>query len=169
MFDLFLEKGKWPDFYRPYCREMLRGVLTDYYREQDLNGIVVLRGERAEEKSNQSKRRNVRFIKRDGVTYFAPIYFSKKDAGEKIIAENGLPVWEGYERGLKRTACRICPGQRTVAYAVIRKDFPDIWEELTWLEKRLGLGVWREINGVRGSFKEMADKGDINLSKKPMR
>lgn len=94
--------------------------------------------------------------------FFQPLYFTVKDVSYSIIEETGAPVWEGYARGMKRTACRICPGQRPSAYAAMRREYPDIWDELLWLEQRLGVGYW----GAQcddSSLIELADRADRQI------
>jgi hypothetical protein len=63
-----------------------------------------------------------------------------------------------------RTACRICPGQRPCAYTAIRESYPEVWEELLWLESRLGLGAWNRWDGKSynriQSFEELANRGE---------
>ena len=75
-----------------------------------------------------------------------------------------MPVWEGYSYGLQRTACRICPGQKRIAYAAMRANFPQTWAELLELERRFGPGCWQDPAGEgHGSFEDMADRGQENF------
>lgn len=70
-------------------------------------------------------------------------------------------MWGGYDIGFKRTACRICPGQSPAVYALLRKKYKDIWEEILYLAKRLKYGAWWQApDGSPGDFVELADRGD---------
>jgi hypothetical protein len=73
-----------------------------------------------------------------------------------------MPIWEGYSFGLQRTACRICPGQRKIAYAAMRANFPQTWAELLELEKRFGPGCWQDPEGNgKGALVDCADRGEL--------
>ena len=97
---------------------------------------------------------------------FQPLYLGDKGCCERVLEEAQLPLWEGYKRGLCRTACRICPGQRPRAYAAMRREYPDVWNELLWLESRLGPGLWQKSfagEDANPTFEEAADKGETQL------
>jgi len=169
MMDYFLEKGKWPHFMFPYCHKLMHGALKEKYFTYRKEKIVIARGGRLQEKSKKGKFKEDRFFKLEEVknyTFFQPFYFTSKDVGAKILTENKLPIWGGYETGLQRTACRICPGQSIRTYACIKNKYPGVWDELLWLEKRLGLGCWQDPQGKgRASFITMADRGEAYLEK----
>jgi len=100
----------------------------------------------------------------EGLVFFQPLYFASKEVCDSILEESKVPIWEGYSRGLQRTACRICPGQKPIAYTAIRENFPDVWAELLALEERLGPGCWRR-QGPEGpvGFQALADHGASKL------
>ncbi len=80
---------------------------------------------------------------------------------QPYLQDAGLPIWEGYSFGLQRTACRICPGQRKIAYAAMRANFPQVWAELLELERRFGPGCWQDPAGEgKGSLLECAGRGE---------
>ena len=139
MIDIFLQKGKWPGWMHPYCHKELHDTLEGFFKLFDPAETVIMRGGRLEEKSKAGKTKPTRFMEVKGKPwmFFQPLYFAAKNAAGDILEENHMPIWDGYSFGLKRTACRICPGQRPRAYAAIRANFPDVWDELLWLEKRL--------------------------------
>jgi 3'-phosphoadenosine 5'-phosphosulfate sulfotransferase (PAPS reductase)/FAD synthetase len=163
MIEQFLKKREWPHFAMPYCHQLLHDTLDEYVRSYSSDDIVVIRGGRLQERASRQGRKNqTRFMMVDrmkGYLYFQPLYFADKDSLTDILPE-GL-LWSGYRYGLQRTACRVCPGQRMVAYAAIKMNFPDVWDELVWLEKRLGPGCWSDPihNRGRGSFTELAERG----------
>lgn len=162
----FLEKGEWPRPHFPYCHTFLQEAFdTHMNANYDPEEVVLVRGGRlAEATGRRGVVRQTRFmdIKRTPYLFFQPCYFGKKDLCERILAETGMPVWQGYQYGLCRTACWICPGQRTEAYAAIRDNYPELWEELLWFEKRLGVGTWSPSNG----FVDMADRGQARYEKR---
>lgn len=161
--ETMLAKGEWPHPLHPYCHENLHQPLDAYMRDHDPGEIAILRGGRLSERSASGKENSTRFLEVDRMkeyTYFQPLYFSDKETSGKLLEEAGLPVWHGYECGLQRTACRICPGQKPRAYAAIRENFPDVWRELLDLERRFGPGCWSDKDNEHSApFEENADRG----------
>lgn len=170
MIELFLSKGKFPHFSNPYCHKVLNSTMNNYVNTFGSEDIVMLRGGRSQERAPQrSKINEDRFLKVSDMPdyyYFQPLYFSEKNTAECILNEANVPTWEGYTYGLQRTACRICPGQKPQAYAALRINYPDVWEELIYIEKKLGPFAWeRYTKGRHWSFTEMADNGEDKFYK----
>lgn len=163
MIEVFLGKGKLPHFLHPYCHEVLHKTLDQHFKQQAPEEIVILRGGRLQERGKKGKTRPSRFMTIDrlkGYAFFQPLYFALKDAAQEILTANQVPIWSGYARGLQRTACRICPGQKPRAYAAIRAHYPEVFEELLWLERRLGTGYWQDHTPDKSAgIEDMADKG----------
>jgi len=163
MIEVFLQKGKLPHFGHPYCHEVLHKTLDAYMKEHAPEEIVIVRGGRLQERGKKGKARPSRFMTVDrlkGYAFFQPLYFALKDAADKILAANQTPIWDGYTRGLQRTACRVCPGQKPRAYAALRQNFPEVFSELRWLEARLGTGYWQDKTPDKSaSVEHMADRG----------
>ncbi|MCF8026141.1 MAG: ParB N-terminal domain-containing protein [Desulfobacteraceae bacterium] len=167
--NMFMGKGDWPRFSHPYCHNLLHQALDGYLRTYNPADVVVVRGGRMSEKAAASKVNTDRFLqisRNKEYVYFQPLYFAGKGVGETIIEAQGLPLWPGYSYGLQRTCCRICPGQRPVTYASIRRNFPDVWQELMWLQDRFGPGCWNDPvnNQGQGELVYLADKGESELA-----
>lgn len=166
--DTMLTRGEWPHFLHPYCHENLHQPLHDYMRKHGPDAIAILRGGRQSERARTGKSNDNRFLVVDrmkGYIYFQPLYFSDKDTSKKLLDEAGIPVWKGYECGLQRPACRICPGQRPYSYSAIRAHYPEVWRELVDLERRFGPGAWHMVNPEGGhfGFEAAADKGQAKF------
>ncbi|MFH1034353.1 MAG: ParB N-terminal domain-containing protein [Pseudomonadota bacterium] len=163
MIEVFLAKGKLPHFGHPYCHEVLHKTLDECFKGHAPGEIVVVRGGRLQERGKKGKTRPSRFMTIDrlpGYAFFQPLYFATKDAADKILLANQVPIWGGYGKGLQRTACRICPGQKPRAYAALRQNFPEVFEELLWMESRLGTGYWQDKTPDKSaSIEHMADRG----------
>jgi len=164
MFDVMLENGKWPHFNNPYCHDILHAALDDCLKSYKADDIIIMRGGRGQERTGHTKHKESRVLsvpKMRGRIYFQPFYFVDKNVGETILKENNVPTWQGYDTGLLRTACRICPGQAQPTYACIKNKHPGVWDELLWLEKKLGPGCWTDpINHKgQGFFEELATRG----------
>lgn len=170
MIEHMLAKGEWPAFGFPYCHDILHATGDAYWKSHKPEDVVVLRGGRKGEKSASGKVNKTRWLEIDrlkGFAFFQPFYFADKEDAHKLLAGCGAPIWEGYSRGLCRTACRICPGQRPRAYASLRDNYPDVWEELLWMESKLGPGAWQRSfkpKGAHPSFTQVADHGLKNIA-----
>jgi 3'-phosphoadenosine 5'-phosphosulfate sulfotransferase (PAPS reductase)/FAD synthetase len=163
--ETMLAEGKWPHFLHPYCHECLHQPLDNYMKQFRPAEIAILRGGRLSERAATGKKNSSRFLTVDrmaGYVYFQPLYFADKETSVRLLEEAGMPLWEGYARGLQRTACRICPGQRPRAYTALRAQYPDVWVELLDLERRFGPGAWQgRGDGPAPSFAELAAKGAV--------
>lgn len=161
----FAARGEWPQFGHPYCHEFLHDVMDGYMGKFAPETVAVVRGGRLSEKAARTKGMDTRFrtVERmKDYIYFEPLYFAAKEVGRVMVEGSGVPIWPGYSEGLKRTACRICPGQRRATYATLRAKHPDVWAELKWLEGRFGPGCWQDPEGHgHGFLDEMADRGDV--------
>lgn len=169
LFDVFLERGKWPFWTGSYCQHVLHQALDAHHQTLAPEAVVICRGGRLTEKARTSKKQKSRWrtlpaLK--GYDVFQPLYFADKGVCEVLLVSHGVPIWPGYAGGLRRTACRICPGQRPDVYATIRRLHPGVWEELLALEKKLGPGLWNRgwtADGHIPSFVEAADEGELRL------
>jgi 3'-phosphoadenosine 5'-phosphosulfate sulfotransferase (PAPS reductase)/FAD synthetase len=170
MIDHLLENGKWPHFINPYCHGILHSTLDEYYANYDSKKVIIFRGGRLQERQEKSagagfKDRFATFSNMPDYRFFQPLYFTDKGSSDAVLDECGAPVWDGYSYGLQRTACRICPGQKAVAYAAMRANYPDVWEELLEMQRRLGVYCWQKYHadGRHYSFEEMADHGQVKF------
>jgi site-specific DNA-methyltransferase (adenine-specific) len=164
--DEFWRRQEWPSPFHPYCHDLLHDALDSSMLQHDSTEIIIVRGGRLSEATPHNIPNQTRFLKvsrkqmKDYI-YFQPLYFAHKDVGQALMAKSSVPMWEGYDEGLQRTACRICPGQRIQTYAVIREKYPTVWAELMEFEGRYGPGCWStDSDGERCSLYDMAERGD---------
>ena len=73
-----------------------------------------------------------------GYQCFRPAFFLEEGREIEMMTATGMPVWEGYEQGFKRTACWRCPGQCHQQAQALAKYFPGLCEEIRKLERRYG-------------------------------
>ena len=163
--DRFYREGAWPHALHPYCHELLHAALDDEVKKYDANKVVIVRGGRASERSSRTGIKEDRFLsvsRMSTYTYFQPLYFCDKTVGRAELERVGWPIWPGYDTGLGRTACRVCPGQKQGTYATIRTQYPAVWDELMTLQSRLGHGAWSDPihNNFTGDYNVLADRGD---------
>ena len=167
--ELFLRQDQWPHFQHPYCQKLLHDALDGSIKKENSADVVIVRGGRSQEKMGHTQGLIDRWRKIQRMSqydYFEPLYFAGKQWLEKFLVESKMPLWNGYKQGLQRTACRICPGQRIQAYAILRCKYPEVWSELLWFEKRFGPGCWCDLkNEGRATLAESADRGDAALNR----
>ena len=165
--DRFYKEGAWPHALHPYCHDLLHAALDSEGKKHAADDVVIVRGGRSSERSRNTKIKKDRFLevaRMSAYTYFQPLYFCDKSIGRAELEREGWPIWPGYDTGLGRTACRVCPGQKQGTYATIRQHYPAVWDELLSLQERLGCGAWSDPvhNNFTGDFNMLADRGDAN-------
>jgi 3'-phosphoadenosine 5'-phosphosulfate sulfotransferase (PAPS reductase)/FAD synthetase len=94
-----------------------------------------------------------------------PIFDWSDESVARILAASGVPMWSGYSLGMQRTACWCCPGQRPIAYAAVRRAFPDVFRAYEELETTVGEeAFWTQsLKGRPVTY--AADRGDEMLAK----
>ena len=160
-----LVREGWPYFQHPWCQhKMLYPALRGAFRKnRDLSKALVVGGGSKKESAAISNKQAIEKY-RELDTYF-PMYSWGKDDIDQVLSESGAPLWSGYKRGFARTACWMCPGQRPIGYAALRKWYPGLWRELLEWEDRLGIGAWNPAGQEPGTgFRRLADKGERELS-----
>ena len=168
-FDVLKKKG-WPNFRYPWCKDLMDKIVVEYLlKNYEKGSFCVLRGGR-----NTETFTNKPNVKRDRINTIKqlaghsipwktirPFAFCSKKVCEEVLFSADVPIWSGYNYGLGRTACWMCPGQRTITYAALRRNYPDLWEVLLKWESKLGPGAWQ----ANSSFNILADKGSDRLNK----
>jgi 3'-phosphoadenosine 5'-phosphosulfate sulfotransferase (PAPS reductase)/FAD synthetase len=96
----------------------------------------------------------------------APIFDWTEESALRCLTDAGVPLWDGYSRGLNRTACWLCPGQRPSAYAALRREYPCLFRAVQSLEERVGAVRFWEVKLAGGTVAEAADRGDQMLAAK---
>lgn len=161
-FDVLNQKG-WPRFMFPWCMDLMHKTVDVMLKNYDPGSFIVLRGGRNQEKirRDNSKKERLMVIQRVPWKFYHPFAFCSKKVCEEVLFSSDVPLWSGYSYGLDRTACWICPGQRTTTYAALRRNYPDLWESLLKWESLLGHGAWQNTK----AFNVMADSGAAKLNK----
>ena len=164
LFDGLLSKG-WPGWVGPWCQATMHRTLADWLAQHGNKETTLrLTGSRRKQRKATSKRgKEDPLSSTPQYRALAPIYDWTNAATAKILATAGVPLWEGYSRGLNRTCCWMCPGQRMAGYAILRRDYPCLYRAFLELEQRIG--PMRSWGGGR-SLAEAADRGSEMLAAK---
>jgi len=159
-----LDRKGWPHFHFPWCQgEMLHPALDSAVKELgDLTETLYIWGGTRHQKAARSQKKPAERYR--GIDTYSPLYsWSRKDIA-KVLGESGVLQWRGYRLGFPRTACWMCPGQRPLGYAALRRWYPGLWRELLRWERRLGIGAWNPAGQKPGTgFQFLADKGEPEL------
>ena len=71
-------------------------------------------------------------------TYYHPCHDIAYEVEESIVKKSGVPLWEGYAMGFKRSACWCCPAQASEQAYALSVNYPGLVEVMRRWEKRLG-------------------------------
>ena len=63
------------------------------------------------------------------------VYMSSLEREQEL---KKLELWDGYEKGFKRTACWCCPFQTPQQWQALKREFPELWKKLESMMK-----TWR--------------------------
>jgi len=165
LFEGLVEKG-WPGWKGPWCQAWMHEPLARWVRANG-NPASTLRmtGTRAKQKKATSKLMpDAPLPSTPEFKALAPIFDWSEDSVARALTEAGVPIWDGYARGLKRTACWVCPGQRPAVYAVLRRAYPELFRGLERLERQVGPCRFWEPRLVGMTMAQAADRGDQVLA-----
>jgi 3'-phosphoadenosine 5'-phosphosulfate sulfotransferase (PAPS reductase)/FAD synthetase len=162
--DMFIEMVKlaaWPSTILPWCQQnFVYKPVNDWILENlDPTVTVVLNGSRADQVTRMSKKTKTSkpSIKRmSAYTYYSPGYDISRDTIVTILKKSGVPLWWGYERGFKRTACWMCPGMKGEQALAVQENFPGLATYISEMEKYIGI----KLDRLRDkSFLELVEVG----------
>ena len=157
--EVFLEKGRWPYRWHPYCQESQVFKPVVKWLKQNCDPKTTLRvvGSTAGQRPPQNGKRTPAQSLDDAPEFrsWAPVYYMSRDEIAEYIRANNVPIWDGYAKGYVRTACYCCPFMAFPQASAVRQYLPKKWQKNLDLEMKLGAP---EIHGR--SWVEMADKGD---------
>lgn len=161
-----LEREGWPHFQYPWCQHKMLYPALDMVSAEasEPSKILKVGGGSKKESSAISTKQAVE--KYGGLDTYFPMYSWGKADIDRVLSGAGVPSWSGYKRGFARTACWMCPGQRPIGYAALRKWYPGLWRELLSWENRLGIGAWNPAGQKPGTgFLHLANKGERDFGK----
>jgi 3'-phosphoadenosine 5'-phosphosulfate sulfotransferase (PAPS reductase)/FAD synthetase len=161
LFEGLVEKG-WPGWKGPWCQGWMHEVLARWVRANGSPSTTLrLTGTRAKQKKATSKLApDAPLPSTPEFKALAPIFDWSEASVARALTEAGVPIWDGYARGLKRTACWVCPGQRPAVYGVLRREYPELFRGLERLEQVIGPCRFWEPTLLGKTMAEAADRGD---------
>lgn len=138
------------------CREKyIYSPVNAYIRNLPPETTVVLDGSRGDQKlaiSRKTKTSAPNDSKMKGYRYYHPCHDIDYETELRILAESGVPIWSGYDKGFVRTSCWCCPGMNSRQAYAIEQNFP-------W-----AIEIIREIEAARDQkLNWAADRGIDHL------
>jgi len=135
-----LAENQWPSLIFRKCQSVLiHSVTREFRRQFDKEKTLLLDGSRATQAVRGSKKTKTSPL---GSLPDYPAYhpcFDLTDAkAAELLAQSGVPLWEGYTRGFVRTACWCCPGQCGLQALALQENYPGLANDMRRWEKRLG-------------------------------
>ena len=154
------EKG-WPGWNFPWCQAWMHKALADWckanYSSED---TLRLTGARAKQrKSTSLSGAEAPLSSCPEYQALAPCFDWTEESLQRILLESNAPLWEGYARGMARTCCWCCPGQKLTTYAALRREYPALFRAYEKLESLLGRELWSPHHTYLG-VAAAADRGD---------
>lgn len=114
-------------FPSPAIRECIHQFINDpfdaYVREFS-DKVVVMRGGRSDQKVGTSKNNTVRRV--EDKVLVSPYYNMPVEEYKGKI--NSIEHWNGYDKGLLRTCCYMCPFARNEHIDAMKGAYPVLWE-----------------------------------------
>ena len=137
------EKERFFNIIFPECQSaFIFAPLDAYYQTFDPNDVVILdgsRGDQARRTSNKTKTSGASNTKMKEYSYYHPCFNIDYDVEVAIIEKSGVPLWEGYEMGFKRSACWCCPAQAGEQAYALSQNYPGLVDVIRRWEKRLNM------------------------------
>lgn len=143
------------------CTGLLKRAPT---YEFQLPGDILVFGYTAEERERAKRFREQNFEQ----PFETPLIEAGLDKADclAIIERAGIELPRMYKLGYRNNNCIGCPKGGMGYWNKIRKDFPEVFERMAAIQRRLGpgSGFWRERDtGVRIRLDDLAaDRGDHN-------
>lgn len=123
----------WPGVFSRWCTKALKvKIINDYLRDlrsryniRQYVGLAADEQDRLERKNNQSTEKIYPLVRWG---------WTEKDALEYCYS-HGYD-WEGLYELFERVSCWCCPLQPLDELRTLRRQFPELWQELLYLDKR---------------------------------
>lgn len=136
----FMKKQGWPSMIFRQCQTvMLHKPLHAFKHKFSPKDTIVSDGGRKAQGVRGSKK--TQFSEQGstpGYQCFRPAFFLEEGNEIEMMTATGMPVWEGYKLGFKRTACWLCPGMNHIQAQCLNKEYPGLCNEIRKLERRYG-------------------------------
>jgi len=151
-FTYWEEHGRFFNMIFPECQtHLIYKPINEFIKTFSPDDVIIIdgsRGDQVRRLSNKTKTSGSCDADMQEYHYYHPVYDVAYELEQKVVLESGIPIWEGYAMGFKRSACWCCPGQNgTQAYA-LWKNFPGLVNVLRKYEKMLGMDLNSKGKGI---------------------
>jgi 3'-phosphoadenosine 5'-phosphosulfate sulfotransferase (PAPS reductase)/FAD synthetase len=136
----------------PECQaHLIYTPINDYVLGFDPQDVVIIDGSRGDQ-----VRRLTRKSKTSGgldermrdYSYYHPCHDVDYELEQKVVHESGIPIWEGYSMGFKRSACWCCPGMNGQQAYSLSVNYPGLTKTLKKMEIKLGMKLQSKQKGL---------------------
>lgn len=143
IFSYWQEKGRFFNMIVPECQSnLIYEPIDEYVQTYDPEDVIILSGSRGDQVrrlSKKSKTSGSMNPKMKDYQYYHPCFDITYEVEYKTVMDSGIPIWEGYSMGFKRSACWCCPGQSSQQAYALQKNYPGLANVIRRWEKKLGM------------------------------
>lgn len=144
--DVWVEWAKTGKFFAkmyPKCQqELIFNPISDFILTFPASDVVILDGSRGDQRrpiSKKTKTSGSLDSRLKDYQFYHPAYDIGYDLEESTVLNSGVPMWEGYSMGFKRSACWCCPGQSGIQAYMLQKNYPGLADVIRRWEKKLDM------------------------------
>jgi 3'-phosphoadenosine 5'-phosphosulfate sulfotransferase (PAPS reductase)/FAD synthetase len=138
----FEEKRKWFNIIHHECQNLLiYKPIDDFYKTFDPSDVVIVDGSRGDQTLRTTRKTKTSGAESNGMqkySFYHPAFDVDYQIEESIISKSGVPVWEGYSMGFKRSACWCCPSQSSEQAYALSVNYPGLVEVIRRWETHIG-------------------------------
>lgn len=143
IFAYWQEKNRFFNMIVPECQSnLIFEPIDEYISTYDPKDVIILSGSRGDQVrrlSKKSKTSGSMNPKMKDYQYYHPCFDITYEIEYKTVMESGIPIWEGYAMGFKRSACWCCPGQSSQQAYALQKNYPGLANVIRRWEKKLNM------------------------------
>ena len=143
IFSYWQEKGRFFNMIVPECQSnLIFEPIDEYISTYDPSDVIILSGSRGDQVrrlSKKSKTSGSMNPKMKDYQYYHPCFDITYEIEYQTVMESGIPIWEGYAMGFKRSACWCCPGQSSQQAYALQKNYPGLANVIRRWEKKLNM------------------------------
>lgn len=167
VFEYWERRGRFFNMIFPECQSILiYKPINEFMLTFDPSDVVIIdgsRGDQVRRMTSKSKTSGSCDKCMAEYVYYHPCYDVDYELEKNYVFESGLPIWEGYEMGFKRSACWCCPGQYGEQAYALQQNYPGLANYIRKWEQKLGM----PLKGPGGkNFDHLVHSGEVKAQRK---
>jgi 3'-phosphoadenosine 5'-phosphosulfate sulfotransferase (PAPS reductase)/FAD synthetase len=169
VFEYWERRGRFFNMIFPECQSILiYKPINEYLLTFDAKDTVIIdgsRGDQVRRMTTKSKTSGSCDKCMEAYSYYHPCYDVDYELEKKLVFGSGIPIWEGYGQGFKRSACWCCPGQNGEQAYALQQNYPGLANYIRRWEQKLGM----PIKGPGGmNFDHLVHSGEVKAKKRAL-